>query len=71
MRATATQLTCFAPERAVVNYVEKQFSKRDYFTVRNEYMDDMRGQRTGFKDEIRRAPDRLGTLDRNHCSLSS
>jgi hypothetical protein len=47
--ATATQLTCFAPEWAVVHYVEKQLSKRDYFTIRNEYMDDMRGQRTGFK----------------------
>ncbi|HET7893202.1 MAG TPA: TonB-dependent receptor [Candidatus Sulfotelmatobacter sp.] len=47
--ATATQLTCFAPEWAVVNYVEKQISKHDYFTIRNEYMDDMRGQRTGFK----------------------
>jgi hypothetical protein len=47
--ATATQLTCFAPEWAVVNYVEKPLSKRDYFTIRNEYMDDMRGQRTGFK----------------------
>src|SRR5579863_3366765 len=42
-------LPCFAPEWAVVNYVEKQFSKRDYLTIRNEYMDDMRGQRTGFK----------------------
>jgi hypothetical protein len=29
--ATATQLTCFAPEWAVVNYLEKQLSKRDYF----------------------------------------
>ena len=34
--ATATQLTCFAPESAIVNYVEKQFSKRDYLTIRNE-----------------------------------
>ena len=47
--ATAAQLTCYAPEWAVVNYLEKQFSKRDYITIRNEYMDDMRGQRTGFK----------------------
>lgn len=47
--ATAVQLTCLAPEWAVVNYVEKQFSKHDYLTIRNEYMDDMRGQRTGFK----------------------
>jgi hypothetical protein len=47
--ATGAQLTCFAPEWAVVNYVEKEFSKHDYLTIRNEYMDDMRGQRTGFK----------------------
>jgi hypothetical protein len=47
--ATATQITCFAPEWAVVNYVEKQISKHDYFTIRNEYFDDLRGQRTGFK----------------------
>jgi Putative beta-barrel porin-2, OmpL-like. bbp2 len=46
---TATQLTCYAPEWAMVNYVEKEISKRTYFTIRNEYMDDMRGQRTGFK----------------------
>lgn len=47
--ATATQLTCFAPEWAVVNYFEKELNKKNYFTIRNEYMDDMRGQRTGFK----------------------
>src|SRR5579871_504545 len=47
--ATAAQLTCFAPEWSVVNYVEKEFSKHDYFTIRNEYFDDIRGQRTGFK----------------------
>jgi hypothetical protein len=43
------ELTCRAPEQAVVNYVEKQFSKRDYFTIRNEFFDDAKGQRTGFK----------------------
>jgi hypothetical protein len=32
-----------------VNYLERQFSKHDYLTIRNEYVDDMRGQRTGFK----------------------
>jgi Putative beta-barrel porin-2, OmpL-like. bbp2 len=47
--ATAAQLRCFAPEWAVVNYVEREFSKHDYLTIRNEYFDDMRGQRTGFK----------------------
>lgn len=43
------QTTCFAPEWAVVNYIEKKFSKNDYLTLRNEYFDDIRGQRTGFK----------------------
>jgi len=42
-------LTCSAPEHAVVNYVEKQFSKHDYLTIRNEFFDDMKGQRTGTK----------------------
>jgi hypothetical protein len=45
------QLTCTAPEQAVVNYVEKQFSKHDYFTIRNEFFDDGKGQRTGFKSK--------------------
>lgn len=43
------QQVCFAPEWAVVNYVEKQFSRRTYLTIRNEYFDDIRGQRTGYK----------------------
>ena len=42
-------LTCYAPEFAVTNYFERQFSKHDYLTVRNEYFDDIVGQRTGFK----------------------
>jgi hypothetical protein len=46
---TTQPLTCYAPEWAVLNYVEKQLSLKDYFTVRNEYFDDMKGQRTGFK----------------------
>jgi len=41
--------TCFAPEWAIVNYVEKEFSKKSYLSIRNEYFDDMKGQRTGFK----------------------
>ncbi|HEX8798570.1 MAG TPA: outer membrane beta-barrel protein, partial [Terriglobales bacterium] len=43
------QLTCFAPEWAVVNYVEREFNKSNYITFRNEYFDDIKGQRTGFK----------------------
>jgi hypothetical protein len=45
----AAELTCCAPEWAILSYVEKQYGKRDYLTIRNEYFDDMRGQRTGFK----------------------
>ncbi len=43
------QTKCFAPEWAIVNYVEKKFSKSDYLTIRNEYFDDIKGQRTGTK----------------------
>src|SRR5260370_27634840 len=42
---------CFAPDWAVVNYVEKQLSPRgkDYISIRNEHFDDIRGQRTGIR----------------------
>lgn len=40
---------CFAPEHAVVNYVEKQFSKKNYMSIRNEFFNDEKGQRTGYK----------------------
>jgi hypothetical protein len=43
------EVTCFAPEWAIVNYLENQISKHDYFSIRNEYFDDMRGQRTGVR----------------------
>ena len=42
-------LTCTASETAVVNYVERQFSKHDYLTIRNEFFADWQGQRTGTK----------------------
>ena len=43
------QQTCFAPEWTTVNYLQKQFSKKDYISIRNEFLDDAKGQRTGFK----------------------
>lgn len=46
-----SELMCYAPEWAIVNYVEKQFSTKDYLTIRNEYFNDMRGQRTGFRTQ--------------------
>ena len=48
---SASELMCYAPEWAVVNYVEKQFSKKDYLTIRNEYFNDIKGQRTGYRTQ--------------------
>ena len=45
----AAELSCFAPEWAVVNYIEKEFSPRSFLSLRNEYFDDIKGQRTGIK----------------------
>jgi hypothetical protein len=42
------QLTCFAPETAIVNYVEREFNTHNYLSIRNEFVDDIKGQRTGY-----------------------
>jgi Putative beta-barrel porin-2, OmpL-like. bbp2 len=42
-------LTCYAPEWAFVNYLEKEIDSKNYVSIRNEYLDDMVGQRTGTK----------------------
>ena len=39
---------CFAPEVAVVNYVEDKISTHKYLSIRNEFVDDIKGQRTGY-----------------------
>ncbi len=39
---------CFAPEAAVVNYVEREFTTHNYLSIRNEFVDDIKGQRTGY-----------------------
>jgi len=41
------QVACFAPAWAIVNYQNFKLSKVDYLVIRNEYFDDVRGQRTG------------------------
>jgi hypothetical protein len=43
------ELTCYAPEQAIVNYVERKLSDHDEISIRNEFFDDEKGQRTGFK----------------------
>jgi hypothetical protein len=47
----AGQTTCFAPEWALVNYLELRVSGSDALTWRNEYMNDIKGQRTGFQTQ--------------------
>jgi hypothetical protein len=41
--------SCYAPEWAITNYVERQFGKHDTLSIRNEYFDDIKGQRTGYQ----------------------
>ena len=43
------RVTCYSYEWALVNYINYQFGPRDIATWRTDYMDDARGQRTGFK----------------------
>ncbi len=40
---------CFAPEWAFVNYVEHEFSKRSSMTLRTDFLNDLKGQRTGYQ----------------------
>jgi hypothetical protein len=40
--------SCFAPETAVVNYLEKEFNAHNYLSIRNDFVDDIKGQRTGY-----------------------
>ena len=35
--ASTSDVTCYAPEWAIVNYLVKEFSTKDYLTIRNEY----------------------------------
>jgi Putative beta-barrel porin-2, OmpL-like. bbp2 len=45
------QQTIFTNEWACVNYLEIKLSPKSYLTIRNEYMNDQQGQRTGFADQ--------------------
>lgn len=42
---------CFAPEWAVVNYMELKLGDHDALTWRNEFVDDIQGQRTGYQTQ--------------------
>jgi hypothetical protein len=43
------QVRCFAPEYAVANYVQKELSLHDYFSFRTDFLNDKKGQRTGYQ----------------------
>jgi hypothetical protein len=42
-------VTCYSYEWAAVNYINYQIGPRDTVTWRTDYLNDARGQRTGFK----------------------
>jgi hypothetical protein len=43
------ELTCFAPDYSILNYTNRQIGKKDFISFRNEFFNDLKGQRTGFK----------------------
>jgi len=45
----AGEIRCRAPEWAMVNYMERQFSAKNFVSIRTDFLDDIRGQRTGYK----------------------
>ncbi len=39
---------CTAPEYAAVNFLQKEFSTHNYLSFRSDFLDDKKGQRTGY-----------------------
>jgi hypothetical protein len=52
---------CFAPEYAAVNYLNKEFGVHDYLSFRSDFMNDKKGQRTGYAGRYSE-----GTISYNH-----
>jgi Putative beta-barrel porin-2, OmpL-like. bbp2 len=42
------EVRCFAPEWAAVNYINKELGTHDYLSLRTDFLDDKKGQRTGY-----------------------
>ena len=38
---------CTAPEWAAVNYIQREFSQHDFISIRSDFLNDKKGQRTG------------------------
>jgi hypothetical protein len=45
---SAGQQRCTAPEYAVVNFLQKELSPHDFLSLRSDFLNDKKGQRTGF-----------------------
>ena len=43
------QSRCLAPVWAIANYVQKELSPHDYLSFRSDFLDDKKGQRTGYQ----------------------
>ena len=54
-------LRCFAPEWAMENYINRQLSPHDYLSLRSDFLNDKKGQRTGYAGRYTE-----GTLSWNH-----
>jgi hypothetical protein len=55
------QPRCFAPEYAIANYLQKELSQHDYLSFRTDFLNDKRGQRTGYQSRYSE-----NTLSWNH-----
>lgn len=44
-----SDVTCYAPEWTILNYTTRQLKSHDFIALRDEFFDDLRGQRTGIK----------------------
>lgn len=43
------QIRCTAPEYAAVNFLQDQLSSHDFISLRNDFLNDKKGQRTGYQ----------------------
>jgi len=57
----AGEQRCIAPEWAAVNYVNKQLSAHDFLSFRSDFLNDKKGQRTGYAGRLSE-----GTVSYNH-----
>jgi len=42
------EVRCIAPEWAAVNYINEELGTHDYLSLRTDFLDDKKGQRTGY-----------------------